>query len=214
MSYLGHVKNGVIVFDGQNDLPEGTQVTIDLLGEQRENSQAERPVDYEPLDRLTKISEFWRLLKQFALGMIFLVFMAWIFCDKSLSGFLCTFALLFCAIVIAAGLAMFRMARWAMRKENRLSQFSISTMLLMLFYAGLYLGIIRWITLQSPLGNIGNGDEAMAFLETGIIFTICSIAAIPFIFNLTEALLWFTVWLQKRPLTRRLMVQFLRKRLK
>ena len=34
MTYSGHVENGVVVLDSQIILPEGAQVTVDLLGEQ------------------------------------------------------------------------------------------------------------------------------------------------------------------------------------
>jgi hypothetical protein len=237
MIYLGHVKNGVVVLDEQIALPEGAQVKVDLIGEESENSSSESsPSLYERLKSVTgkaqglppdasmqvdhylygqpkqMHADFWRLLKQFAQGMLCLSFMSWIFCNKSLSGFFCIFTLLFCAINIAVGLAMVWMSRWAMRKESQITQFGISTMLLMLFYAGLYLGIIRWLMLQSPWGVTGNTDEALVFLGTAVIFTICSVAAIPFILSMTESLLWFAIWLQKKPWIRRLIVPFLSRR--
>jgi len=33
MTYRGHVKNGLVVFDKPNDLPEGAAVTVDPVAE-------------------------------------------------------------------------------------------------------------------------------------------------------------------------------------
>jgi len=236
MTYLGHVINGVVVFDGHVELPEGAIVKIELLSDaeicedaanarsidERLSPRTEAAAGLPPdavlgVDRyLRKVreeeTEFGRLLKQFVIGLLFLAFISWVFCEKNLWGFFGTFALLICAVAIVAGLTLTWLARWAMRKNSRFGQFGISTMLLMLFFAGLYCGIIRWLTLQSPWSNTGNGDDILVFVSTAVVFTILSIAAIPFVIGITESLLWFAVWLQKRHAIRRLLLRFGRRR--
>ncbi len=240
MSYLGRVKNGVIVFDKPIDLPNGTRVKIELLPEPTPKVAADNALTlYEHLRsvagkarglppdaplrvdhylyRTPEIEEIkWvRLLRQFIVGVLFLLFGSLFLCDKSLPGFASTFALLSCTLVLAVTLGLIWFTRWAMRKDSRFGQFSISTLLLMLFYAGLYCGIIRWLTLNSSFGETsGTPDNFMAFWRVATVFTVFSVVAIPFVINMTESLLWFAVWLQRRPAIHRLVRPFLSRRSK
>jgi hypothetical protein len=53
MSYLGHVKNGMVKFDEPVVLPEGASVQVDLI-----NTNASQPIDEERLslyDRLKPV---------------------------------------------------------------------------------------------------------------------------------------------------------------
>jgi hypothetical protein len=211
MTYRGRVKNGVVVFDGQVELPEGTQVKVDLLDGPAEGSlQADSRLHAPPINEKYK---FWRLLKQFVVGMFFLLGGSWFLSDENLGNFLATFALLFCAIQIVVALGLTWMTRWALRKDRRAGQFGISTMLLMLFYGGLYCGIIRWLALNASFWGPGRkGDDLGNFLGMAVIFSIFTLVAIPFVMNLTESLLWFLVWLQKRRVIRRLVRPFFRLR--
>lgn len=53
MSYRGHVKNGVVVFDGEAQIPEGTEVTIDTVQtEQASEDGARIPTIHERLKPL------------------------------------------------------------------------------------------------------------------------------------------------------------------
>jgi len=51
MSYRGHVRNGVVVFEGSVSLPEGTPVTVDVSSAPRdEQAEEEIPTLYERLE--------------------------------------------------------------------------------------------------------------------------------------------------------------------
>lgn len=85
---------------------------------------------------------------------------------------------------------------WAIRKNTRENQFSISTILLLTLLAAAYLGAIRWI---ADLAGEQLGAGSQTFLAAAVICVILTIVSLPFLVLTMESLIWFAVWLVRRP---------------
>jgi hypothetical protein len=60
MTWLGQVKNGVVVLDPPGSLPEGAQVRVELINLPAETSQTSQSHDPALAERFHRLAEQWR----------------------------------------------------------------------------------------------------------------------------------------------------------
>ena len=84
---------------------------------------------------------------------------------------------------------------WAIRKDTRENQFSISALLILTLLTAAYLGAIRWIA-DLAGEQLGTGNQT--FLAAAVICVILTIVSLPFLVLTMESLVWFAAWLVRR----------------
>jgi hypothetical protein len=104
--------------------------------------------------------------------------------------------------------AVFWMARWAERNEPG-GQFSIASLFLAMVYAAVFLSCIRWTLVASqqarlnrfPTTRLGEGLEPtlFEFAMTSLFALAMLYVSLPIVLGLLDSVMWFVVWLIKRP---------------
>lgn len=113
-------------------------------------------------------------------------------------------AMLFVGSLFCAGLVLWWMTLWASRRESRLGQFGIGSLLFVTLFVAMFLGFVRWLVSEGKAyGTVAAGEEDMAFLIIAPAFLIWSGVSLGILPGMVEAVLWGAVWFLKRPVVRR-----------
>jgi len=118
----------------------------------------------------------------------------------------CTFAVAFAAVLgsfaIYGGLGIWWLALWARQRDARFGQFGIGSLLLLMVFAAIFLGMVRWIAVkvseQSP-----QDDSVGVFCMVALACLFVACMSIPFVLYMGEAVLRAAVWFLNRPRVRR-----------
>jgi uncharacterized membrane protein YidH (DUF202 family) len=100
------------------------------------------------------------------------------------------------------GLALAWLTLWGERRDSRLGQFGVGSLLFLAVYIAMYCGVVRWVwTTESERA----GSDPQDYVALGAIAAVClvvGLVGIPFLVRMTEALLWGAVWLLNHPWVR------------
>lgn len=116
---------------------------------------------------------------------------------------------LLCSALFASAVALAWLIRWASKKENRERQFGLGSLffiitLLAIYFAGMS-AIMRGMawheTARLPAGT--RQPPAWLIVPLGIYCSVLILISVPLVMGIVEALMWFAVWLVRRPATHR-----------
>ena len=118
----------------------------------------------------------------------------------------CTFSFAFTAVLgsfaIYGGLGIWWLTLWARQRDARLGQFGIGSLLLLMVFVAIFLGIVRWIAVQvSEQSPQADSVGVFCIVALACLFLACF--SIPFVLCMSEAVLRAAVWFVKRPQVRR-----------
>jgi uncharacterized membrane protein len=106
------------------------------------------------------------------------------------------FAVILAYALICSGLGLAWLTLWAERKDSRLGQFTIGSLLFLTVFVAIFFGGVRWIVALSPFR-----DKFGSILLPSLVAVVCSVSPV---LGMTEALLWLAVWcIKRRPPRRR-----------
>ncbi|NUQ63345.1 MAG: hypothetical protein HUU20_12770 [Pirellulales bacterium] len=83
---------------------------------------------------------------------------------------------------------------WALRKDGKLGQFGLGSLLFLTFFVALYLSAIRALVSLAP----GVSVEGWTLFQAALLGLIPIAISIPFLLPMLDAILWVAVWLVKR----------------
>lgn len=107
--------------------------------------------------------------------------------------------------LVCGGLPLWWLTGWAMRRESRVGQFTVRSLLFVTLYAAVFLGFVRWIVVAGrahgafPVSQ--DLGKTVAFVT--LICLMLLVISLPVLICMTEVVLWGAVWLLKRPAVRR-----------
>lgn len=111
--------------------------------------------------------------------------------------------MLFLGSQLCSGLVLWWMTLWASRRESRLGQFGVGSLLFAALFVAMFLGFVRW-------NMIASAPEGTVFTNPGELFSIIALVLLVWLLlsfrilaGLTEAVLWGAVWVLNRPGFRR-----------
>jgi len=102
----------------------------------------------------------------------------------------------------ASGLALLWMFLWARRKDSRLGQFTVGSLLFVMLFVSLYLSFVGWVAShidRSPLTVSG----PMAFPLTALICLLLAVPGFPLLARATESVVWLAALAVRSRLARR-----------
>lgn len=120
----------------------------------------------------------------------------------------CTYPFAFVAVLgsffLYGGLGLWWLTLWARQRDARPGQFGVGSLLLLMVFAAMFLGTVRWIVVQVSQ-QWPQSDGIGVFCIFAVICLLLACISIPFILWMSEAMLWAAVWFVRRPQVRRLL---------
>lgn len=151
------------------------------------------------MSRSASAKQRLRLLWQFVQGVLYLAFASALITTFIDGSFLLVFAAVITGAVFTGAMTVAWAGSWATRSELRTKQFTIRTLLFLTLIAAAYLGAVRWIA-ELAGGRVGN--ESQTFLASGVMCLVLTGISLPFLLIFMDSLVWFAVWLVRRPWVR------------
>jgi hypothetical protein len=146
-------------------------------------------------------SELWF---RFLAGLAWLAFVAFALAVATSASYPLVFAGVLGGVVVCSSLGLTWLTLWARRKDSRLGQFGIGSLLFLTVYAALFFGTVRWILVRFAAQANRSPNSGEAFLIVAAICLVVAIVSVPVVLAMTEAVLWAAVWLARRAPIRRL----------
>ncbi len=146
-----------------------------------------------------------RLWSQFAVGLLYLALVALFIRSAIDRHYLAVFAAVIGATVLCSGLTLAWLTLWAMRKDGRLGQFGVGSLLFLTAFAAVFLGGVRWIVTEIEISAVNFEPGNRLFLSVAIYCLVALVIGIPLVVRMTESTVWFAAWAVRRPLIRRLL---------
>ena len=125
--------------------------------------------------------------------------------------FVAMYAATVCGALFTSGLALTWLFRWAVNEHARERQFGLSSLLFFTTFAAIYFAAIRWIVVHIE-AQVHQVLPWQALIFVAFACTLLAILTSPAVLCVTEALLWFAVWLVRWPPARPVWRMFLRHR--
>lgn len=119
--------------------------------------------------------------------------------------FVFIFVMLFLGSLLCCGLGLWWMTLWALRRDSRVGQFTVGSLLFATLFLAMFLGFVRWVVGAGAAaqGFHGSQDNGPVFLAVALICLVWCAISVSIVASMTEAVLWGAVWLLKRPAVRR-----------
>ena len=146
----------------------------------------------------------WRSLGRLIAGLAYLVFLASVFGGVARVSFLWTFLALLAGTAFCTTLALGWLTRSAVRGDGRKGQFGLGSLFFLTTFAAVYFGAVRWVVVHLAPLSPGRSNHGLGlFVIVGTVCLMLAACAIPFVVAVTDSLVWFAVWLVRRPSVRR-----------
>jgi hypothetical protein len=155
----------------------------------------------DTLSALTRPSSRLRLWFGFLAGLLYLALVAGIFCLITGSPFPLVFAAVVAGSLFCGGLGLAWITLWAVRKDARLGQFTVGSLLFLMVFVAIFFGMVRWLATRIAEQD-GAPDDLFMFAWFTVMCLVLTGVAIPLVLRMTEAVLWAAVWLVRRPAVR------------
>jgi hypothetical protein len=150
-----------------------------------------------------------RMWCRFIFGMAWLAIIAGRLTQLTGYPFAAMYAVTVCGALFISGLALTWLFRWAVNERSRERQFAVSSLFFLTTFVALYFAAIRWIAGQIET-DVGQQLPWQAMLAVALAVAVFAIVTCPFVLWVTEALLWFAVWLVRWPPARSVWRRFVR----
>jgi hypothetical protein len=150
-----------------------------------------------------------RLINQLAMGLVWLALLSALAAGLTDAPLAAVFVVLLSGSLCLSGLTVYWMASWASRADARLNSFSISSLLLVTLFAGVFLALLRWLVLGTAQ-KLGHPEPipAAGFLISGAGLLLVCLISIPQILGLFNSLLWISAGVLQSPWVRRARLWF------
>jgi hypothetical protein len=111
--------------------------------------------------------------------------------------FLIVFPAMVCAVVLLGFLAVAWAARCLANREVRPGQFGIATLLLLTFYAAIFLSFVQWLVSRTQLPNSATANAQFSYITVTFTCGILALASILPAIYVVEGALWYAVRLTR-----------------
>lgn len=145
-------------------------------------------------------SQLWL---RFMAGLAWLAVMAELLSRLADRPFAVVYAVTVGVSLFASGLALTWLYRWALNENSRERQFGISSLLFATTFIAIYFAGVRWAAAQVE-ARVHEHLPWQALAAIIVAWTVFIGVTCPFVLWITEALLWFAVWLVRKPPVKRL----------
>ncbi len=139
----------------------------------------------------------------FLAGLVYLGFVAALLSGVTRVGFVPMFLAVLAGAVFCTSLALVWLTRWALREESRPRQFSLSSLLFLTTFVAIYFAVVRWLVVNSWPPGVAQPPDGEKFLMVGTACIVLAAISIPCLLGMANSLVWFAVWLVRRPSVRR-----------
>jgi hypothetical protein len=102
----------------------------------------------------------------------------------------------------ASGLALAWATLWALRDDGRLGQFTVGSLLFLTVFVSGYFALVRWLAIAARQNLKLDIPDAPAFATFGVASLLPILIGIPLMVRMAESVVWFGVWLVRRPAVR------------
>jgi len=137
-------------------------------------------------------------------GLFYLTLVALFFCSMTETAFLPVFVAVACGACFSTALGVWWLTRWALRDDSRPGQFGLASLLLLLTVAAVYFALVRMVVIRFvSLGSSRPDEASWAFLMVAVFCLFFALLGVPFLLAMADSLVWFAVWLVRRPAVRR-----------
>ena len=142
---------------------------------------------------------------QFLVGMLYLAVVAAFLSGATGYHFLLMLPAVVGGTVFCSSLALLWLTLWALRKDSRLGQFGLGSLLFLTLFVALYAGLVRWLVVAIGRARAQTGGDGDLFVQIAVVCLLPLLIAIPFVLRMTESLLWLAVWILRRRPIRKLL---------
>ena len=143
-----------------------------------------------------------RLWLKFFAGLAYAAFVANVLSISTHCTLPFAFAAVLGSLAIYACLGIWWLTLWARQRDARLGQFGIGSLLLLMVFVAIFLGMVRWIAVQ-VLEQSPQADSVGVFCMVALACLFLACFSIPFVLCMSEAVLRAAVWFINRPQVRR-----------
>jgi hypothetical protein len=144
----------------------------------------------------------WRRWFWFFAGLGYLAVVALAVTAMTEAPYLLVFPGLVAGALFCGNLVLLWMTLWARRKDSRLGQFTIGSMLFLMTFTAFFFGFVRWLTTRA-LQRWPSPNATEPFVVIAIMCLVLTFVSVPFVVGMTDAVLWAAVWCIRRPRVRR-----------
>ena len=148
-----------------------------------------------------------RLWFQFLAGLFYLAIVSVILCVATGRPFAVIMAAVVVTSLLCSGLVLLWLTLWAVRKDSRLGQFGIGSLFFLTVFVALYFSAVRWVVQEIERNPTELKHLEGTFPPVAITGLFVVYAGIPFVARMTESLMWFAVWLVRRPSIKRFLAR-------
>lgn len=146
----------------------------------------------------------WKSLQRLVFGMAYLAAVAGGFSGAARVPYLWMLLAVLVGTVFCTTLALVWLTRSALRGDGRKGQFGLASLFLLTTFAAVYFGAVRSVVVSSVPLPAGRSSHAPGvFVLVGAICFVLAALAIPFVVAMADSLVWFAVWIVRRPSVRR-----------
>ncbi len=132
----------------------------------------------------------------------YLAGIAWGIGAATAVSFAWTLLALLAGTVFTTTLALVWLTRSAIGEEGRRGQFRLASLLFVTTFAAIYFGAVRWVVVRAA-PTVAPENEMGVFAIVGVFCLVAVAVAVPIVFAAADSLVWFAVWLVRRPRVRR-----------
>jgi hypothetical protein len=132
---------------------------------------------------------------RFLAGIASLAYVAGVVSSMTSSSFPGVFVCVLAGALVCSGLMLAWLTLWASRRDSRVGQFGIGSLLFLSVFVAMFFSAARWIITASSaqIGWSADRWEPFAFVTIGGLVVVAVLT--PFVLGMTEAILWAVVWL-------------------
>ena len=146
----------------------------------------------------------WRSLGRLIAGLAYLMFLALVFGGVTRVSILGTFLAVLVGTAFCTTLALVWLTRSALDRDGRKGQFGLGSLFFLTTFTAIYFGAVRWVVVHLAPSSLGRSNRGISpFVIVGAACLMLAACAIPFVVAVADSLVWFAVWLVRRPSIRR-----------
>jgi hypothetical protein len=146
----------------------------------------------------------FRLWLQFIAGMLYLAMISLVLSVVLRYTFLSTYASVLGVTLLSSILALVWITRWAERRDSKLGQFGIGSLLFLMLFAAIFCSILRVIIARmDEIERIDESHRLAVIAALGAFIAVVILLSFPLVLHMVESLLKAAVWLIHRPWLRR-----------
>jgi hypothetical protein len=180
--------------------PEATPLFLGGVSSRRASTCAAAGEEVQRQVRACEPTSRRRLWLHFLAGLAYTALVATFFSGCTQCAFPFVFTAVLSGFFVCGGLGLWWLKLRVTKKDARLGQFSVGSLLFLMAFVAMFFGTVRWIVVRVSQQEQGlQADSVTLFCIFAPICLVLAPISMPFVLRMIEAVIWAAVWFVKRP---------------